>query len=388
MTPLYEPISVPNKRRRRRLAPMGCGLLIVALFAAGVWLNGAVQRARDAAVASAAQGPLNQLQLAFLNYHDTYGCFPPAYIADDAGNRLHSWRALILPYVDGAELYREYDFSEPWNGPNNRRLADRMARIFHSPSEPDSDRFTNYVVIVGPDTAFPGSNTTTLHDFEDGPEQTILLAEISNSNIEWLEPRDLDVETMSFHVNDKSGRSISTSRRNGTYVVFADNINTHSLPEEFPPDVLRALTTIRGREPVFMFKRFMQSCECAVLSSPGVGAVDDAFLARFRHWDEVTRVWLTDSRVTDVGLAHLTKSRGLGTLHLSRTPITDDGLENLRGRTYFYMLDLSGTKITDAGLEHLQGIVNMHYLNVRNTLVTAEGIDRLKQRLPDLTVVD
>jgi len=37
--------------------------------------------------------------LALFNYHDDYGSYPPAYIADESGRPMHSWRVLILPYL-------------------------------------------------------------------------------------------------------------------------------------------------------------------------------------------------------------------------------------------------------------------------------------------------
>ena len=56
-------------------------------------------------------------------YEDEHGCFPPAYVADASGRPMHSWRVLILPYLDQQQLYDQYDFSEPWNGPNNQQLG-------------------------------------------------------------------------------------------------------------------------------------------------------------------------------------------------------------------------------------------------------------------------
>ena len=62
--------------------------------------------------------------MAVANYHETYGCFPPAYVADRDGKPMHSWRVLILPFLEQRELYNAYNFAEPWDGPNNRKLAD------------------------------------------------------------------------------------------------------------------------------------------------------------------------------------------------------------------------------------------------------------------------
>lgn len=215
-------------------------IVVVALVALYI---GPVREARNAAIATHAHSPLNQLTLAFHTYHYVYGCLPPAYVADEDGTAMHSWRVLILPYIDANELYEAYDFSEPWNGPNNSRLVHRMHRMFHCPSEPKSDSLTNYVVIVGEDTPFPGERSTSFEDFRDGMGNTILLTEIANSDIPWLEPRDLNAAEMSFRVNDPDNPSISSSRRNGPFVTFADSIRCYQVSDSLRPETLQALTT-------------------------------------------------------------------------------------------------------------------------------------------------
>jgi len=222
---------------------------IAVVLAVLVALADAVRNARRAAIATAAQGPLNQLQLALLNYHDTHGQFPPAYISDESGTPIHSWRVLILPYVEKRALYDAYDFSEPWDGPNNSKLANEMPRIFHSPSEQESKTFTNIVAITGPGTAFPGSTSTTLSDFVDGPENTILLTEITNSKVPWLQPRDIDSRSTSM-INDPDALSISSAPWRRPYVVFGDQIRAYGVRRNIPPDALKALTTIAGRERI------------------------------------------------------------------------------------------------------------------------------------------
>ena len=42
----------------------------------------------------------------------------------------YSWRVAILPYLEQNELYKRYNFDEPWDGPNNRKLLDQMPAIF------------------------------------------------------------------------------------------------------------------------------------------------------------------------------------------------------------------------------------------------------------------
>jgi hypothetical protein len=64
-----------------------------------------------------------QLSIALWNYHDRYGSFPPAYLVDGTGKPAHSWRVLVLPFLDYTSQYEEYRFAEPWNGPGNANLS-------------------------------------------------------------------------------------------------------------------------------------------------------------------------------------------------------------------------------------------------------------------------
>src|SRR5690606_28292508 len=60
------------------------------------------------------QNNLRQVVLALHGYHVDHGCFPPAYVADAAGRPMHSWRVLVLPYLEEQDLYAAYNFAEPW----------------------------------------------------------------------------------------------------------------------------------------------------------------------------------------------------------------------------------------------------------------------------------
>lgn len=49
---------------------------------------------------------------ASIRYQDEHAAFPPAYTADEQGNRLHSWRTLILPYLGYGDLYSQIDSNQ------------------------------------------------------------------------------------------------------------------------------------------------------------------------------------------------------------------------------------------------------------------------------------
>jgi hypothetical protein len=233
-----------------RRFPFARPLIASAVVVAGLlcWLVPAVRRAREAARAAQCLCNLCAIRMALLNYHDAFGCFPPAYVADAQGRPMHSWRTLILPYLSRGDLAAAYRMDEPWDGPNNRALIARRPSVFDCPSREDRGGLTSYVAVIGPGTAFPGSSTTKLGDIHDGPGRTILVAEVSNVDIAWTEPRDLDVRSMSWTIDDPERPGISSPHDAGPAVVFADS-SYRRLGTFHPPADLRAMTTIDGGEP-------------------------------------------------------------------------------------------------------------------------------------------
>ena len=172
------------------------------------WLVHAVSDAREAALSSQCTCNLKQLGLALLNYESRNGCFPPAYVADAQGRPLYSWRVLLMAELDrtenwlGGRLAGGFHFDEPWDSPNNRKLHQlEPYTVLHCPSHPDGmdSTDTHYVAVVGPGTVFPIDGTSRrLADVSDGPGDTLIVVEVANAGIHWMEPKDLDWRTMSF----------------------------------------------------------------------------------------------------------------------------------------------------------------------------------------------
>jgi hypothetical protein len=136
---------------------------------------------------------IRQIALALHSYHQQYKEFPPAHLGDANGKPMHSWRVLILPFLEREDLYAKYRFDEPWDGPNNRQLLEPMMSVFACPSQTNSP-YTSYVAVVGPDTAWPGATSRKLADIGDPHDQTILVVESAVPQIFWMEPRDLTYE--------------------------------------------------------------------------------------------------------------------------------------------------------------------------------------------------
>lgn len=193
---------------------------------------------------------LHNIAIALQNYHDVHGTFPPAYIADADGKPMHSWRVLILPFVEQKNLYDLYDFDEPWDGPNNSKLAAECPRlkIFMCPSTTNVNE-TNYFAVVGQQTMWPDEKAMKLSDIKDGAASTIQLVEVHNTGIHWMEPRDLDFVQMPMSVNPTFGQGISSAHQGGAMVALADG-SSRFIKNETAPTTLRALLTIAGGETI------------------------------------------------------------------------------------------------------------------------------------------
>jgi hypothetical protein len=161
------------------------------------------------------------------------------------GRPWHSWRVLLLPYLGQQELYDAYDFSEPWDGPDNRKLAKRMPELyaFHGAYRPGNTT-ANYLAVVGPETVWPGSQTVTSEDVSDGWSTTILLVENLGSDVHWMEPRDLTFADADFAVHNPRG--ISSPHEEPAVVTLSGS--PWQVNKELTAETLRALLTIQGGE--------------------------------------------------------------------------------------------------------------------------------------------
>jgi len=187
----------------------GRTLLLVVLIGAGVLFVGcggilmavllpAVQAAREAARQAQCTNNLMQIGLAMHNYHDQYGCFPPAYLPDQNGKPMHSWRVLLLPYMEMKPLYEQYRFDEPWDGPNNRTLVHLMPSVYRCLSDKGANTATttNYVVITGPGTVFDGGKSSGIADIADGISNTFMVVEVPGTSVNWMEPKDVTADEL------------------------------------------------------------------------------------------------------------------------------------------------------------------------------------------------
>lgn len=222
---------------------VGTPLLIAALLPA-------VQAARESARRAQCTNNLKMIALAMHNYEATWGMFPPAITTDQEGRPMHSWRVLLLPYLEEQSLYSAYNFEQPWNGPDNSMLLSHMPKLYRCPSNvsqtPDA---TSYFVLTGPEAAFPGSKAMRLRNFTDGTSNTIMAVEAPEPTVPWLEPRDIQMNEFI----ELMGRIRTEARyayhSGGVNSVFMDG-SARFLRATIKSNVLRALVTPSGGEVI------------------------------------------------------------------------------------------------------------------------------------------
>ena len=213
------------------------GLLAVMAVPVALLLP-AVQQAREAARRSVCRNNLKQIALALHNYHDTYGTFPPAYVADEQGRPMYSWRVLILPQLGHAALYSQFDLSQPWDSPANRRVLEMMPDVYSCPTaDQPAPSITHYAAPFGPNCVFIGAEPVALREITDGTANTVFVGEAVGANIPWTKPQDIDVSGQTI-IGQPNG--FSSRHPGGTHFALVDG-SVRFLAQETPPNVLQNL---------------------------------------------------------------------------------------------------------------------------------------------------
>src|SRR3954447_23791061 len=140
-----KPISARGFTLIECLVVMAILALLIALLLPAVRSGAgpAVRRARCV-------NNLKQIAMALHNYEQEHKALPPACTVDAQGRPLHSWRTLILPYLEQEPLYRTIDLSKPWDHPANAKAREAALPVFRCPESIGPQSSTTYLAFAGP----------------------------------------------------------------------------------------------------------------------------------------------------------------------------------------------------------------------------------------------
>jgi type II secretory pathway pseudopilin PulG len=215
-------------------------LLIIGILAA--LLIPAVGAARGAARRAQSSNNMRQLAIAVHNYHDVHGSLPPAVVTDASGKPLYSGRVLLLPFMEQAYIYEQWDKSQPWDSPVNKPLADTMIPTFRDPSETGPANQTSYLFSAGPGSLFEPGQNVKFTNVTDGLSNTIMFVEVKGSGIGWAEPRDIDL----------SQGAIPTGNHEAGNIMAMGDGAVRTVPAGTFPQTIQAAATKSGGETVML----------------------------------------------------------------------------------------------------------------------------------------
>ncbi|MDA1013819.1 MAG: DUF1559 domain-containing protein [Planctomycetota bacterium] len=219
-----------NRRLRRGFTLIEL-LVVIAIIAILVaLLLPAVQQARKAARRSSCKNNMKQLGLALHNYHDSFRVFPPGCVSGQPGipgntswcrqnggrgsGQFAPWTVLILPQIEQANLYKQFNFAVPFQSTNNQMTTPNSSFLvalntYQCPSDPifsTQPTWNSYFGVQGGGTApdcgnsgcsaanarasyvsgilFAGSSIR-IRDITDGTSNVFMIGETRYGGADW-----------------------------------------------------------------------------------------------------------------------------------------------------------------------------------------------------------
>ena len=109
---------------------------------------------------------------------------------DAKGKALLSWRVQILPYIEELALYNQFKLDEPWDSDNNKKLIDKMPKLFAPLRVKADSGMTFYQSFTGSNGVLDPTKKYSLGTIPDGTSNTFMVAESAKPVI-WTKPDDL-----------------------------------------------------------------------------------------------------------------------------------------------------------------------------------------------------
>jgi prepilin-type processing-associated H-X9-DG protein len=168
---------------------------------------------------------------------------PPAYTVDAKGRPLHSWRTLILPFLEQERLYQTIDLSKPWNDPANAKALATAVPGLQCPVSRERPNTTTYLAMAGPNGCFLPTQSRRLAEITDAHRSTLMVIEAGEEHaIPWMSTADAD-ESLVLSL----GPSTRLHHAGGMNACFVDG-SVRFLKATTPDKIRQTLISISGND--------------------------------------------------------------------------------------------------------------------------------------------
>jgi prepilin-type processing-associated H-X9-DG protein len=248
---LGEPLPLRGRSaaniRKSAILKVLSALLVLGIVVAGIAMSvETITTPRPSAIRTQCGRNVAIIATALRQYLIFHDALPPAYTVDANGKPLHSWRTLLLPYLDQQALYDSIDLSKPWDDPVNAKARETAVDIYRCPTLPDgAGNMTTYLAIVSPDSAMQGGRSRRLEEISDGSTNTLVVIEVATDRaVPWMSPLDASEQDVM-----QIGPDSNLPHRGGVHAAFADG-HVMFLRHDLTADQRRALISRAGGDKV------------------------------------------------------------------------------------------------------------------------------------------
>ena len=242
MTANSQSETTTTSRKRQWLIEIVVVISIIATLVALV--APAQRRAGPAARRMECMSNLKQIAVALHAYAMVYKVLPPAFTIDADGKPLHSWRTLILPYLDAKSFYDMIDLTKAWNDPANAEAYQYASNnVYRCRDAKCPANHTTYLAVVTSNSCFRPTEPRSLSDITDPQSETLLVVELhSDQAVHWMAPLDAD-EKLFLGLGPNS----KYAHNGGMNAAFVDG-RVIFLEASLSTDKRRALISISGND--------------------------------------------------------------------------------------------------------------------------------------------